>query len=80
MNADELDPKAVTHKSDFQDPVSVERANFSWEADNVRKILSGNNIASAKNFFFLTQTYFCNPVTMEILTIYKYFNQSQQSI
>ena len=40
MNADELDPKAVTHKSDFQDPVSVERANFSWEADNVRKILS----------------------------------------
>ena len=38
MNADELDPKAVTHKSDFQDPVSVERANFSWEADNVRKI------------------------------------------
>ena len=39
MNADELDPKAVTHKSDFQDPVSVERANFSWEADNVRYYL-----------------------------------------
>ena len=37
MNADELDPAAVSHKSDFQDPISVERANFSWEsAENVR--------------------------------------------
>ena len=36
MNADELDPKAVTHKSEFQDPITVERANFSWEgAENV---------------------------------------------
>ena len=39
MNADELDPKAVTHKSEFQDPITVERANFSWEAaENVSQL------------------------------------------
>ena len=54
MNADELDPKAVTHKSDFQDPVSVERANFSWEADNVRyylELLSQELLRFARTYF-----------------------------
>ena len=67
MNADELDPKAVTHKSDFQDPVSVERANFSWEADNVRKIPSGNYIAEPKNFFFLHKRTLVRQYTRELV-------------
>ncbi len=33
MNSDELDPDAVSHKEDFEDPVVVENANFAWEMD-----------------------------------------------
>ncbi len=33
MNADELDPLSVTHKEDYQEPIVVERANFSWSND-----------------------------------------------
>ena len=33
MNADELDPHAVNHREDYEDPVIVERANFSWSQD-----------------------------------------------
>lgn len=45
MNADELDPLAVTHKSDYQDPVVVERANFSWSQDVRRYSISTKRLS-----------------------------------
>ena len=33
MNAEELDPNAVTHKTDYKDPITVERGNFSWSEE-----------------------------------------------
>ena len=30
MRADELDPDAVTHKEDYEDPVVVRNASFTW--------------------------------------------------
>ena len=33
MNADELDPDSVTHKENFEDPIVVENADFTWNAN-----------------------------------------------
>ena len=38
MNADELDPDSVTHKENFEDPIVVENADFTWNV-NVSHIL-----------------------------------------
>ena len=33
MNADELDPDSVTHKDNFEDPIVVENADFTWTSN-----------------------------------------------
>ena len=30
MNANELDPDAVSHQDDFEDPIMVRNASFTW--------------------------------------------------
>ena len=43
MRSDELDPDAVSHKDDYEDPVVVRNASFTW-GENVSRVITNSNI------------------------------------
>ena len=43
MRSNELDPDAVSHKDDYEDPVVVRNASFTW-GENVSRVITNSNM------------------------------------
>ena len=54
MRSNELDPDAVSHKDDYEDPVVVRNASFTW-GENVSRVITNSNIKIQE---FLNQNIF----------------------
>lgn len=55
MRSNELDPDAVSHKDDYEDPVVVRNASFTWGENVCRVLITNSNIKIQE---FLNQNIF----------------------